>query len=80
MLAVYIPCNIFATLVSRLPDLTDAELHSLIDHPLNLSLPLSSVSVERAVKETTRAATMAATAAERDGIMQLTLRSRKTSI
>ena len=57
---------------------SDDEIKSFLYFPLDLNIPLSSVAVERAVKDTTRAAGMAGNEEERNGIVQATLRSRET--
>ena len=53
------------------------ELQSVIFCPLRSLFPISSVAVERAVKDTTRAALMASTSKERDGIVQMSIKARK---
>ena len=57
---------------------SDDEIKSFLYFPLDLNIPLSSVAVERAVKDTTRAARMAGNEEERNGVVQATLRSRAT--
>ena len=58
--------------------MSDDEILSLIDKPLECSLPLNSVAVERAVKEVTRAAARATNNIERDGLIQMTIKSRNS--
>ena len=57
--------------------MSNEEIELLREKPLELSLPLSTVSVERAVKETTRTSLMAYSELERDGIMMQAKKSRK---
>ena len=47
--------------------------------PLNLGLPLSSVAIERAVKDTTRVALLAGSINEKNGAAMLTEMSRNTA-
>ena len=56
-----------------------AELRGIIEKPLNLGLPLSSVAIERAVKDTTRVALLAGSINEKNGAAMLTEMSRNTA-
>ena len=49
---------------------------SFLDKPMETLFPISSVSVERAVKETTSVSLMAASEVQRNGIIQMRIRSR----
>ena len=58
--------------------LTDQELQTLLPQSLELDLPLSTVTVERAVKATTAAVRVCADSTEQDGVsLQPTLQGRK---
>ena len=52
------------------------EVISFLDSPLDSLYPITSVSVERAVKDTTAVSLMATSEAQRNGILQLRIRSR----
>ena len=52
------------------------EVISFLDSPLDSLYPITSVSVERAVKDTTAVSMMATSEAQRNGILQLRIRSR----
>ena len=56
-----------------------AELRGIIEKPLNLGLPLSSVAIEGAVKDTTRVALLAGSINEKNGAAMLTEMSRNTA-
>ena len=60
--------------------LSDEELKSIVDSPLECCLPLTTVSAERAVKEVTRASLRGAKdCRERDGIIFQSMKARKAS-
>ena len=60
--------------------LSDEELKSIVDSPLDCCLPLTTVSAERAVKEVTRASLRGAKdCRERDGIIFQSMKARKAS-
>ena len=60
--------------------LTDDELKSILDVPLECCLPLTTVSAERAVKEVTRVSLRGAKdCRERDGIIFQSMKARKAS-
>ena len=54
----------------------DDVLVGLLEEPLNVDLPLSTVAVERAVKDTTVAARVCADPAEQDGFTFQTTAAR----
>ena len=57
--------------------MTDMQIQSIVDEPLLVAgIPLTTVSVERAIKEVTRASKLASTCLERDGVIQQTLKAR----
>ena len=53
------------------------QLLSILEEPLVLDLPASSVAVERSVKEVTSASAVCADSVERDGLIFLKMNSRK---
>ena len=57
--------------------LSDSELQMLIAKPLEIQLPITSVAVERGVKDTTRAALHCGTVEARNGFVQNTIRARQ---
>ena len=57
--------------------LTDKELMEVVESPLDLKLPITSVAVERAVKDTTRAVKMVGSSLEANGVIQNTIRNRR---
>ena len=59
--------------------LSDSEIMSILNKPLIIKLPVSSVAVERAVKDTTRAAVLAGSVEEVNGVIQSTILSRKSN-
>ena len=60
--------------------LSDQEILNFLHSPFDASgIPLSSVAVERAVKDTTRASMMARTTVDRNGVIQMTIRARAKS-
>ena len=59
--------------------LTDKELMEVVESPLDLKLPITSVAVERAVKDTTRAVKMVSSSLEANGVIQNTIRNRRRS-
>lgn len=58
--------------------LSDEQLQQVAECPLDMRLPISSVVVERAVKDTTRAAKMVSSTLEANGLIQNTIRSRRS--
>ena len=61
--------------------LSDQEVLGFLHNPFDASgIPLSSVAVERAVKDTTRAAMMARSTVHRNGVIRMTIRARAKSI
>ena len=61
--------------------LSDQEILGFLHNPFDASgCPLSSVAVERAVKDTTRASMMARTTEQRNGVIRMTIRARAKSI
>ena len=56
--------------------LSTSQIIEIYTTPLNLKLPLSTVAVERAVKDTSRAALMSHDEEQRRGIIQATIASR----
>ena len=57
--------------------MTESEILTFLHTPYDASgVPLSSVTVERAVKDVTRAAMMARNTKQRNGVIQMTIRSR----
>ena len=60
--------------------MTDEELESVVHLPLQSLFPISSTVVEWAVKDVTRAATMATTSLEHDGIVQMSIKSHRKDI
>merc|ERR1711884_585248 len=57
---------------------SEAQLRSFVLSPLEVTIPLSSVAVERAVKDVTRAsAFVGSSELERDGFIQNTIQHRK---
>ena len=57
---------------------SEAQLRSFVLSPLEVTIPLSSVAVERAVKDVTRAsAFVGSSERERDGFIQNTIEHRK---
>ena len=61
--------------------LSDQEILNFLHSPFDASgIPLSSVAVERAVKDTTRASMMARSTIDRNGVIQMTIRARAKSI
>ena len=60
--------------------LSDQELESILLEPLVVDLPLTTVSVERAIKEVTRASKAASNSLERDGVIHQTLKARNLCI
>ena len=60
--------------------LTDEQLMEVAECPLDLKLPITSVAVERAVKDTTRAVKMVSSSLEANGVIQNTIRSRKQQL
>ena len=59
--------------------LSDSEIMSILNTPLNIKLPVSSVAVERAVKLTTRCAVLAGSVKEVNGVMQCSILSQKSN-
>ena len=57
---------------------SDEQLMEVIECPLDLKLPITSVAVERAVKDTTRAVKMVSSSLEANGVIQNTFRSRRS--
>ena len=58
--------------------LSDEQLMAVAECPLDLKLPITSVAVERAVKDTTRAVKMVSSSLEANGLIQNTIRSRRS--
>ena len=59
--------------------LSNEQLVKLVGSPMSLRLPLSSVAVERAVKDTTRVSLLAGSVEEQNGTAKLTVKSRNTA-
>ena len=57
--------------------LSESEILGFLHSPFDASgIPLSSVAVERAVKDTTRAAMMARSTVDRNGVIRMTIKAR----
>ena len=60
-----------------LKTLSDSEIQMLLGKPLEIQLPITSVAVERGVKDTTRAALHCGTVEARNGFVHNTIRARQ---
>lgn len=56
--------------------LTDDDITGLLEEPLSIELPLSTVAVERAVKDITAAARVCTDPAEQDGVTMQAIAAR----
>ena len=72
------PMKGFSTEPPATLSLSDEQLANIITQPLNIQLPLTTVSVERAVSDTTRASQLVTegNVKARDGLMALTRDAR----